>query len=114
MANGWGGWRRGAGRKPRDPAPIATGPLAEREAVTPLQYLTRVLHDATASPTRRDMAARTLLAYQARLAPGKKERAMMDALTAGRGTPWEGLLEFHGGLSPEGTKRPTMYDDAEG
>jgi hypothetical protein len=78
MANikkrGRGGARAGAGRPPNAP----DAPRDYGTGDDPIRYLKAVLSDPTASPTRRDLAARTLLPYV--------ERKMIDILGFGRKT----------------------------
>jgi phage terminase small subunit len=70
MANGWGGRRPGAGRKPKNPKPPAAENVSapEVKAVSgyddPLEYLMSVVNDATASRTERIRAAMTVAAYR--------------------------------------------------
>lgn len=68
MANGWGGRRPGAGRKPKNPKPEAPAAPSEPPAISgyddPLEYLMAVVNDPTASRTERIRAAMTVAAYR--------------------------------------------------
>lgn len=94
------------------------------EAVT--RYMMAVLGDADATAARRDAFALALAKHLSASPPelkrpsaaavaaakpkkpkrgpklGKKERAAAGAVTAGKGTAWEGLLEPVNGRVPEG------------
>ena len=64
--------------------------------MSPLDYMLSVMNDPDADDTRRDRMAIAAAPYvHARAAdakPGKKEEAEQAALTAERGTSWDGLL----------------------
>src|SRR5689334_15893679 len=93
-----GGERPGAGRPKRSMQPrrdrmmtaLASGRLS------PLDYMLAVMNDPDADPARRDRMAIAAAPYvhvrAADAKPGKKEAAEQAALTAERGTSWEGLL----------------------
>src|SRR4051794_35018489 len=99
-----GGLRLGAGRKKREsvtpePAsenskPKSNAPKSKRLA--PLDYMLSVMNDPGVDDARRDRRAIAAAPYvHARAAdakPGKKERVEQAALTAERGTKWDGLL----------------------
>ena len=91
-----GGERPGAGRPKRSMQPrrdrtmtaLASGRLS------PLDYMPAVMNDPDADPARRDRMAIAAAPYihvrAADAKPGKE--AEQAALTAERGTSWEGLL----------------------
>src|SRR3954467_9387820 len=94
-----GGERPGAGRPKRSMQPrrdrmmtaLASGRLS------PLDYMLAVMNDPDADPARRDRMAVAAAPYvhvrAADAKPGKKEAAEQAALTAGRGTSWDQLLQ---------------------
>ena len=64
--------------------------------MSPLAYMLTVMNDPDADPARRDRMAVAAAPYvhvrAATARPGKKEVAEQVALTAERGTSWDGLL----------------------
>ena len=69
MANGWGGKRRGAGRKPgsKNPRGIRQTDAIIREAIergeTPLHYMLSVMKDESVPVERRDEMAKAAAPY---------------------------------------------------
>jgi hypothetical protein len=99
-----GGYRPGAGRKPRAQRPDETKQAppdirvaAARARMSPLDYMLAVLNDPSADDARRDRMAQAAAPYvhpkAADAAPGKKEQREQAARTAERGTDWESLLQ---------------------
>jgi hypothetical protein len=64
----------------------------------PLEYSLQVMRDETATPRRRDEAARAALPFchrrLAALEVGKKEQQQSEAESAGTDTEWESDLAF--------------------
>lgn len=87
-----GGYRPGAGRKPKIKAPPAVAAPAEIKARSPLEYMLDVMNDPQAEALRRDrmaIAAAPFVHMRAGEAkPGKKEVAAEAARTAGDGSDW--------------------------
>ena len=73
---------------------MMTAPASGR--LSPLDYMLSVMNDPGADDARRDRMAIAAAPYvhvrAADAKPGKKEAAEQAALTAERGTSWEGLL----------------------
>src|SRR3954452_8660331 len=94
-----GGQRPGAGRPKRSMQPRRDRMMAALASgrLSPLDYMLAVMNDPDADPARRDRMAIAAAPYvhvrAADAKPGKKEEAEQAALTAERGTEWEGLLE---------------------
>ena len=94
-----GGSRPGSGRPKRSAQSrrnrILTAPAPGR--MSPLDYMLSVMNDPGVDDARRDRMAVAAASYvhvrAADAKPGKKEEAEQAALTAERGTEWEGLLE---------------------
>ena len=95
MANGHGGKRQGAGRKPGS-ASQKTREIANqavKDGLTPLEYMLAVLRDDAADPNRRDRMAVAAVLDDPRLG-------------VGFGGADRGRMSLHGeALSPYGTIR---------
>src|SRR3954470_14257389 len=93
-----GGERPGAGRPKRSMQPRRDRMMTALSSgrLSPLDYMLAVMNDLDADPAQRDRMAIAAAPYihvrAADAKPGKKEAAEQAALTAERGTSWEGLL----------------------
>jgi hypothetical protein len=119
-----GGARIGAGR-PSGSRTVNTNPREGDAArvgsdLLPIDYLLGVMRDPKADPVRRDRCASALLPYlhprQAEAYVGRKGQIERTALTAGRGTAWEPLLnrvEERGAPTPQkdGRWADVIHDD---
>src|SRR5690349_4466593 len=108
-----GGKREGAGRKKRNnlknlvevsPAVAIVKGIPASELTSgqsPLEYMLMVMRDRTVEWKRRDEMAKAAAPYVhgkvSERPAGKKDQVQAEADNAGRGSEWEGDLEFTGG-----------------
>jgi hypothetical protein len=79
-------------------------PTNRQRKLTPLAYMLQIINDPTADPNRRDTLARCAAQYVHSKAgeKGKKDATAAAARKAGgRGTEWDGDLQFSDGRSRE-------------